>query len=355
MSADLEHVGDWRKSYDTYHGKYVPNCHNFIDTPRAGNQDNLRQFVTLRTMSSALLALLTGALAAACSNQTAASASPPRELRMSALAVADPLIKAAYSPVQNVTIRVTSPGGASITNLNDLQQDVTDIGIALADTTYLAYNGQLDEGGKRYDQLRGLAVLNVNTFHFLAGPRTGIRSVAQLRAKRVAIGPGDTSTAIIGQTLLELNGVSLRDVIAERLPYPETVQRLLAGHVDAAFMIQIVGTQTVGDAVRGGARLLNLEGPLIEDLRQQRPFLRRTLIPKGTYPGQDNPVHTLAVDRVMLCRADLDENLVYELLEAYFADSPGTVPPTNFERAPATPLPLHPGALRYYRQRELSR
>ena len=66
-------------------------------------------------------------------------------------------------------------------------------------------------------------------------------------------------------------------------------------------------------------------------------------------------MHTLAVDRVMLCRADLDENLVYELLEAYFADSPGTVPPTNFERAPATPLPLHPGALRYYRQRELSR
>jgi len=81
-------------------------------------------------MSSALLALLTGVLAA-CSNQTAASASPPRELRMSALAVADPLIKAAYSRVRNVTIKITSPGGASITNLNDLQQGVTDIVIPL--------------------------------------------------------------------------------------------------------------------------------------------------------------------------------------------------------------------------------
>ena len=78
------------------------------------------------------------------------------------------------------------------------------------------------------------------------------------------------------------------------------------------------------------------------------------VIPRLTYPNQHEPVHTLGVDQLMVCRADLDEDVVYRLLDGYFATRPSTRPP-DLERAPATPIPLHPGAARYYRQRELSR
>src|SRR5438034_10204417 len=104
-----------------------------------------------------------------------------------------------------------------------------------------------------------------------------------------------------------------------------------------------------------GVQTCALPISLIEEIRQHRPYLRRTLIPKGVYPGQDKPVRTIGVDRVLICRADVPEGIVYRLLDAYFSARPEGTPPADLERAPATPLPLHPGAARYYRQRELSR
>jgi TRAP-type uncharacterized transport system substrate-binding protein len=64
-------------------------------------------------------------------------------------------------------------------------------------------------------------------------------------------------------------------------------------------------------------------------------------------------VRTIGIEEVLVCRADLDEELVYAVMAAYFATFPA-VTPINLDRAPATPVPLHPGAARYYRQRELA-
>jgi TRAP-type uncharacterized transport system substrate-binding protein len=89
-------------------------------------------------------------------------------------------------------------------------------------------------------------------------------------------------------------------------------------------------------------------------MRTRYPYLKRTLISRGTYPNQPEPVRTLSVDTLLVCRAELDDDVVYRFLDAYFATRPVMTPP-NLDRAPATPIPLHPGAARYYRQRELSR
>jgi len=89
-------------------------------------------------------------------------------------------------------------------------------------------------------------------------------------------------------------------------------------------------------------------------MRMRYPYLKRTLIPRGTYPNQHEPIRTLGVDTLLVCRAELDDATVYAVLDAYFATRSAATPP-NLERAPATPIPLHPGAARYYRQRELAR
>jgi TRAP-type uncharacterized transport system substrate-binding protein len=93
----------------------------------------------------------------------------------------------------------------------------------------------------------------------------------------------------------------------------------------------------------------------VERLRLQHPFLVNTIIPKGTYPGQDRPLRTIGVDLLLLCRADLDDDLVRRLMEAYFAVLARSAPAIDFDRAPAMSIPLHPAAAQYYRQRELSR
>ena len=85
------------------------------------------------------------------------------------------------------------------------------------------------------------------------------------------------------------------------------------------------------------------------------------MIPRDIYPGQDKIVPTVGIDMLIVCRRDLDEKLAYRLTEQLFSVFPrvarveATMRFLNIEEAPATPIPLHAGATRYFRERELSR
>ena len=95
-------------------------------------------------------------------------------------------------------------------------------------------------------------------------------------------------------------------------------------------------------------------------MRAQYPFLEPMIVKAGTYANQDDAVETVGVSNLLLCRRDLDEALVYQLTRAFFEALPrlATANPAaaliDPEQAPATPIPLHPGAARYYREREIT-
>jgi TRAP transporter TAXI family solute receptor len=95
-------------------------------------------------------------------------------------------------------------------------------------------------------------------------------------------------------------------------------------------------------------------------MRREYPFFNLTVVPRDMYPGLDRPVHTIGVDGLLVCRRDLNEQLVYELTKQLIAsrqsaDASGPLARMDLQLAPATPIPLHDGAARYYRERELSR
>ena len=181
-----------------------------------------------------------------------------------------------------------------------------------------------------------------------------VKTLRDLRGLRVSLGAPGSSTAHITLRMLQDLGIEQGQFHAERIPNAEIVSRLSNGDIDAAFSGFSVPGAVVTAAMNRGARLIPIDGPEIEEMRTRYPYLKRTLIPRGTYPNQPEPIRTLGVDTLLVCRAELDEDLVYRLLDAYFATRPAMTPP-NLDRAPATPIPLHPGAARYYRQRELSR
>ena len=97
--------------------------------------------------------------------------------------------------------------------------------------------------------------------------------------------------------------------------------------------------------------------PLCCEASRSRPAgPKTTLLPRGMYPEQDTPLHTVGVDLLLVCRADMDNELVYELTSALFEEVPQRIRrQLDPQRAPATVIPLHSGAARYYRERELSR
>lgn len=244
--------------------------------------------------------------------------------------------------------------GDSEKRLAAVQQGSVDVAVATADETYLAFNGLLPGRSQRMDKIRGIALLHSAAVHLLAGPAASSRR--GLRGMRVVLGNPVGANTALGERLIDSMGIDRSEVRGEFLPRNVAVERLLKGEVDAAILIGRPPQEPVVQALHGGARLLDIDGPEIDRLRLYYPLLGRTLIPQGTYPGQHGPVHTIGVDLLLVCRSDLDSKLVYELTRAYFEQSPENVRyETDPQRAPAVVIPLHPGAARYYREREVSR
>jgi uncharacterized protein len=290
---------------------------------------------------------------AACSGAAETTTTRSRtSLRLARNTATD--LQAALARIPDVSIEIVSEGGSSITSLLDLKNGRMNVSGSLADVAYLAYAGQLEEMSGPFDQLRGMAVTGLNTMHLLVGPNANVKTIRDLKGLRVSLGAPGSSTAHITQRMLQDYGIAPGQIHAERIPNAELVNRLTSGDVDAAFSGFTLPNAIVISAMQRGVKLIGIDSPEIEEMRTRYPYLKRTLIPSGTYPNQKDPIRTLGVDTLLVCRAELDDAVVYSLLDAYFATRPATTPP-NLERAPATPVPLHPGAARFYRQRELSR
>jgi TRAP transporter TAXI family solute receptor len=269
------------------------------------------------------------------------------------------LVKGYAQLMPDVRIQpIETPG--SLRNMEALEDGTVDIGLAQAGLAYMAYNGRLGEPRRPLRRIRGIAVLNSSAVHLLVSPSSPIRSMDELRGRRIGVGPAGSGAALTSQ--LVLHGFFSPDEVHEfSAPVPRTIAMLLDNALDAVFTISSVPNDEAKQMTQAGARLLQLRGPAVDKLRTAYPFLRSQIIPAGAYPGQDQPVHTLSIDVVLLARAGLDDDVVRRLTAGLFRMLPrlsaelpflkGMVP----ERAPATPVPLHPGAALYYREQELRR
>jgi TRAP transporter TAXI family solute receptor len=244
--------------------------------------------------------------------------------------------------------------GDSEKRLQALQEGKIDVTNAVADVTYLAFNGRLPSHAPPMQKLRGVALMNRAVIHVLVGP--GVDPRRGFRGMRIVLGDPTSGNAALGERLVNSAGVPTTDIHGEFAPYDVAVDRLLNGNVDAAILTLMPPQEPVARAFRGGARLKEVDGPEVDGLRVHYPLLRRTLLPAGTYPGQDTALHTVGVDLMLVCRADLSNDIAYALTRALFEEVPRRIrQQLDPQRAPATVIPLHPGAARYYRERELSR
>jgi uncharacterized protein len=105
--------------------------------------------------------------------------------------------------------------------------------------------------------------------------------------------------------------------------------------------------------------LIGIKPEVTNLLRSKYPFLQRVLIPATQLMGQSSDVESVGAEWLLVCRSQLSEELVYELTKAFFAHLPdlaskhAMAAQIDPDQAPATPIPLHPGAARYYREREI--
>jgi TRAP transporter TAXI family solute receptor len=271
----------------------------------------------------------------------------------------EPLTKEYRQTLTNVDIQ-TVPASNSIDVIHAIQNGTADFGVAYSNDTYAGYWSK-DQSSGSNRAIRGVALLQPLSEYLLVRGNSGIHEVKDLRGRVVGVGPKGTSSYLLGPLVIdafELNPVTIK-VINTRAAAAEGLRNRT---VDAVFLPgYIYPDEVMSSAIKDGAYFVPIAGPAIDRLREANPFVRATTIPRNVIAGQTSLIPTVGIDMVVVCALDVDEALVYELTKQLFIAFPGLsgveagLRFLNVEEAAATPIPLHPGAARYYRERELSR
>jgi TRAP transporter TAXI family solute receptor len=312
-------------------------------------------------------------LAAGCdappSTAAQAHSAPPREVRFltgPSTGAYSPL-GAALAAVYNrqlpglhvVAEAANGPQGAGA-NAPALEAGQADLAFSRADIAFQTFRQTID-GESSASHLRSIAVVYPNAVHVVVRRDSGITRGEEMRGTRVQVSDDSVAASPIARLVLEAYGLSLDDVRIDGNPR-NAVSRLKAGELDVrifASAYPLASLEGVGDG--SGIRLLSLPPDVIERLREKFSFFKPAVIPKGTYLGQDADVQTVSIDGLLMCRDTMPEEIVYNLTRTLFEAIPelsrtlGTARLINASNAPATPVPLHPGAARYYRERDLFR
>jgi uncharacterized protein len=251
-------------------------------------------------------------------------------------------------------------GSGSVSTVEAIQSGHVDIGFTLADVAYLAFAGRLGDLHTRFDRIRGLSVLQLTPLQLVVRTKSRIRSVRDLKGRSVAVGPTGSGTPLTVALVLRAFGVPQGSVRTVAASFKEGATLLRSGAVDAMFMNATYPAENVKDAIAAGAHLVSIDGAAVTALRNEYPFFRLARIPAATYTNQPESVFTIGTDALIVCRDDLEEFTAYELTKQFF-NTLSALPALdslrmmNMDFAPATPIPLHQGAARYFRELELFR
>jgi TRAP transporter TAXI family solute receptor len=255
-------------------------------------------------------------------------------------------------------VEIVSNEGA-VSTLESLQRGTSDCGFSYANVAYEAFAGRLSDEPGPLTHLRGVALLQVSPLYFLARRGSSIQSVRDLRGRTLAFGGRGSASSRAALLVLNAAGLDLASVRIQNEGFPASFQRLRAGTLDAVFVLAGQPSHFIAKAASHDARLLPLQGPVMDGLRERYPFLRPLLIPARTYSQQVAPIKTVGIASVLLCRDDVAVEHVYRVTQDWFrtfarlAKEGQVADGVGAPLASATPIPLHPGASDYYRARQV--
>ena len=255
------------------------------------------------------------------------------------------------------------PTGGSVANVFLVHEGEAELAFVQNDIArYAADATEMFEGQAPLDGYLGLAMLYPEPVQIVALADSGLASVADLEGERVAVGAWGSGTEANARQILEAHGLSYDDIQPVFMAFDEAVVALGDGLIQAAFLTAGVPTAAVTDlivAYRNPATIVPLALDRIEEIIERWPHYAPHTIPSGTYPGIDADSPTVAVVAMLVASRDLHAEAIEMLLERLFAEATlrrlcgiharGCDISLETARA-AMPIPLHPGAERFYEQ-----
>jgi len=266
-----------------------------------------------------------------------------------------------YVPGMQATAEVT---GGSVANLQLIGTGKPYIALTQADALVDAYNGQGKfKSGKI--PVRAMMLLYTNLMHAVTIEGTGINSIGDLKGKRVSTGSPGSATEVFAFRVLEAAGIDPnKDIRKERLGVSESVNAIKDKKIDAFFFVVGLPTSSVTDlASTPGVKIKFLDHAnlLPAMVKKSGNIYIADVIPKGTYAGMDKDNQATAVANLLVANANMSDETVYNVVKTIFDKRPDLIAvhkaaadiKLENQKPAASPVPWHPGAVKYYKEKGL--
>ena len=261
--------------------------------------------------------------------------------------------------IKNVrpTVQATK---ASVENLQLLQQAKGEIAFTLGDSLAAAWKGDEEAGFKTpLKKLRGITAIYPNYIQIVASKDSGIKTLADLKGKRLSVGAPKSGTELNARAVLAAAGMSYKDLSkVEYLPFAESVELMKNRQLDATLQSAGLGVASLRDLATS-VEIVVVEVPAAAVDKAGAPFVKAS-IPANTYTGQTAPVPAAAVLNYLVTHEGMKEETVYEMTKSIYENlgdlgaAHAAARSIKLENAmEGMPIPLHPGAARYFKEKGL--
>ena len=247
---------------------------------------------------------------------------------------------------------------ASVENLNLLQAGRGELAFSLGDSVEDAWNGVEDAGFKApLKRLRAIAGTYNNYIQIVASAESGIKTLDDLKGKRISVGAPKSGTELNARAIFKAAGLDYKDMgRVEFLPYAESVELIKNRQLDATLQSSGLGMAAIRDlASTMPVTFVEIPAEVVEKIESDAYLAG--VIPAGTYDGQDADVPTVAITNILVTHEKVSDEVAYQMTKLMFdnlsslGNAHSAAKDIKLENATKNlPIPLHPGAERFYKE-----
>ncbi len=229
-----------------------------------------------------------------------------------------------------------------------------EIGLTNADLAFFGYQGQAPYDSRL--SILAAGALHPSILHLITRADAGLDSMTDLRGKRVALGPAGGPTVAFASLLLSAHGMSFDDIVSSFLSYSDGFSQLGDGNVDAAFalagfpaaaVLQTRATQELS--------FVTIEPQVFAAIIRDNPYYYTASVPAAVYDMETEST-VLAVNNMLVVGAEESADTVFSIVSAVYGHldelqrTNAIAQQINPDQSLNLPIPLHPGAARYFEQ-----
>lgn len=322
-----------------------------------------------KLISSILMVVMLGSILAGCASPNNAGGAPaPGKKRQIIIATGGSAgtyyaVGAGLAKIINkysTDLNAVSQGtNGAVENVRLVNSGNADIGITNWDALYFGSKGIGPFEGQKQN-IVGLMTMYLSANQIAVMEKSGIKSIADLKGKKVNIGPPGSVAIEMTKVMLRAYGIDPdKDIQPVNLSYDEGGSKLVDGDIDATVYLAGIPTSgIISISNTNKIRLLSIDDDKMASILSQYPYYDKVVIPSGTYKGVDYDTQTLQAWSALIVNPNMPEDVAYEIVKIILEHTDelrevhAVLKDVNLENAKKMPIDIHPGATKYFNEQK---